>query len=198
VDTTPKPRLSRRLPVVTLLMVGGALLAAALPGASATLIYDRDAVLAGEIWRMFTGHWVHFSRTHLVYDLLAFGIAGSISEAKRLPNFGWLCLLAPGFISTTFLWFEPEMKYCGGLSGLAVTAITYLALCGLGETAPWRWICLATLVGVVGKTLFELKTGRMCFATVDSVSVIVSRNSHIAGMAVAWLCFICTKPFTRK
>jgi rhomboid family GlyGly-CTERM serine protease len=184
---------SRRLPVVTLLMLVGALLVTALPGASSTLIYDRDAILAGEIWRLFTGHWVHFSQTHLVYDLLALGIAGAIIEAKRLPHYGWLCLLTPWLLGASALLFEPGMKQGGGLSGLAVTAITYLALWGLGETPPWRWVCLASLIGVAAKTLFELKTGRMVLATVDHDSVVVSSTSHLTGMVAALLFFIGSK-----
>ena len=103
---------------------------------------------------MFTGHWVHFSTSHLVYDLLALGIAGWIIEARGLPHFGWLCLLAPWLISAVLLLFEPQMKLFGGLSALATTAIVYLALFGLHDAAPWRWVCLAALLGIAGKIYF--------------------------------------------
>ena len=188
-DTSKPPGLGRRLPVITLLLVGSGVLIAMFPGWSSWLIYDRSAILSGEIWRMFTGHWVHFSTSHLVYDLLALGIAGWIIETQGLPHFGWFCLLAPWLISAVLLLFEPQMKFFGGLSALATAAIVYLALFGLHDAGPWRWVCLAALAGVAGKILFEMTTGRMIFVTTGNVPVTVSVASHITGALVALLFY---------
>lgn len=197
-DTSKPQSLGSRVPVITLLMVGSGVLIALFPGWSSWLIYDRSAILSGEIWRMFTGHWVHFSTSHLVYDLLALGIAGWIIETKKLPYFGWLCLLTPWFISATLLLFEPHMKIFGGLSALATTAIVYLALFGLHDAAPWRWICLATLVGVANKIIFEMTTGRMIFATTGNVPVTVSVASHVSGAITALLFYGWSKIFAGR
>ena len=170
-------------------MVGSGIVIALFPGWSSWLVYDRSAILSGEIWRMFTGHWVHFSPSHLVYDLLALGITGWIIETQKLPHFGWLCLLTPWFISAILLLFEPHMKLFGGLSALATTAIVYLALFGLHDAAPWRWVCLATLVGVASKIIFEMTTGRMLFATTGNIPVTVSVASHISGAMIALLFY---------
>src|SRR5580698_8778088 len=87
--------LTLRMPIMTMLAVGAAFVVAAVPEWSEWLVYDRRAILSGQIWRLFTGHWVHFSTSHLVYDSLALGIAGWMIETQKLRNFGWLCLLAP-------------------------------------------------------------------------------------------------------
>src|SRR5580692_5128194 len=129
-DTSQFQSLGRRLPVVTMLVVGGALLVAVFPGWASWLVYDRAAICSGEIWRMFTGHWIHFSSSHLVYDLLALGVAGWIIEAKGLPHFAPLCLIAPWLISAALLVLEPHLEVFGGLSALATTAIVYLTLFG--------------------------------------------------------------------
>ena len=197
-DTSKPQGLVRRLPVITLLLVGSGVVIALFPGWSSWLIYDRSAILSGEVWRMFTGHWVHFSTSHLIYDLLALGIAGWIIETQKLPHFGWLCLLAPWLISAVLLWFEPQMKLFGGLSALATTAIVYLALFGLHDAAPWRWVCLATLLGIAGKIIFETTTGRMIFVTTDNVPVAVSVASHISGVLIALLFYGWAKVFTGK
>jgi hypothetical protein len=88
------------------------------------------------------------------------------------------------------------MKYFGGLSALATTAIVYLALFGLHDAAPWRWVCLATLLGVAGKIIFEAATGHMMFASVGDGSVTVSVGSHITGAAIALLFYAQSKMFT--
>jgi rhomboid family GlyGly-CTERM serine protease len=187
--------LSLRLPVLTLLLVGTAVVIAQCPALSSWLIYDRSAILSGQIWRMFTGHWVHFSTSHLVYDSVALGIAGWMIETQKLRNFGWLCLLAPWFISSALLVFEPQMQWFGGLSALATTAVAYLALCGLHDSADWRWVCLALLLGIVGKIAFEITTGRMMFVSGANNSITVCTSSHVAGVLIAlvfygWTTFV--------
>jgi rhomboid family GlyGly-CTERM serine protease len=175
----------RRVPVVTLLMIGGAVAVALWPGCARWLRYDRAAILSGEVWRMFTGHFVHFSLRHLVYDGAALGVAGWIMERRGVPRFGWFCALAPWAISAALLVFEPQMRYCGGLSGLATGALVLLALEGLSDRGPWRWVCGAALLALAGKTIFELATGRSGLATLADVPVVVSVTSHIAGGAAA-------------
>ena len=198
VDTTKPPKLIRKLPVITTLMVGSGVVIALFPSWSFWLIYDRSAILSGELWRMFTGHWIHFSPSHLVYDLLALGVAGWIIETQKLPYFGWLCLLTPWLISSVLLLSEPQMQRFGGLSALATTAIVYLALFGLHDAPPWRWVCLAALLGIAGKICFEMTTGRMLFATTGNVPVTVSVTSHISGVMVALLFFGWWKIFAGK
>jgi rhomboid family GlyGly-CTERM serine protease len=174
-----------RFPIFTLLMVGGAVVVALFPGCAPWLIYDRPAILSGEVWRMFTGHWVHFSLRHLVCDVAPLGMAGWIMETRGWPRFGWFCALAPWAISAMLLVFAPQMRLCGGLSGLATAVIVLLALCGLSDPAPWRWVCGAALLALAGKTVFELVTGCTVLATLADTAVVVSVPSHIAGAVVA-------------
>ena len=195
-DTPKSSELSRQLPVTTLWLIAGGVVVALFPSWTGWLVYDRPAILSGELWRMFTGHWIHFSKSHLAYDLLALGVAGWMIETQKLPYFGRLCLLAPWFISAVLLWFEPQMEFFGGLSALATTAIIYLALFGLHEAAPWRWICAAALAAFLAKTLFEITTGRMIFATTGNLPVTVSVTSHLAGALTAFLFYCQAKIFT--
>lgn len=191
-DTSKIPEskgISLCLPVVTLLLVGAAVAIAGSPTLSSWLVYDRSAILSGQIWRMFTGHWVHFSSSHLVCDCLALGIAGGIIETQKLRNFGWLCLLSPWLISGVLLIFEPQMQWFGGLSALATSAVVYLALCGLHDSAPWCWVCLALLLGIVDKIAFEITTGRMIFVSVANNPVTVCAASHVSGVLVAFMFY---------
>ena len=135
------------------------------------------------------------STSHLVCDLLALGVAGWIIESQKLPHFGWLCLLAPCLISAVLLLFEPQMKLFGGLSALATAAIVYLALFGLHDAAPWRWICLSALLCIAGKIIFEMTTGHMLFVTTGEVPVAVSVASHLSGALIALLFYGWVKIF---
>lgn len=197
-DTSQSPErqsVTSRLHLITPLTIGGAIVFALIPGADAWFVYKRSAILHGEMWRMITGHWIHFSLSHLFYDCLVFGVAGSIIETKRLPHFGWLCLLAPWCISAVLLAVEPQIEWFGGLSALATAAMVYLALFGLEERGPWRWACVAILAGITGKVIYETITGHMLFATVKDEYIFVSPLSHVCGALFAMLFYGSRKLF---
>ena len=178
-------RLNYGWPVITLLLLGAALAVAWCPGLAPALIYDRPAILAGESWRLFTGHWVHFSSAHLAFDLVALGVAGAIAETRSTPRFGWLCLVAPWSIGAVTLVLAPDMRYCGGLSGLAVAVLVLLALSGLGDSRGWRRVWLAVLIGVAAKLGYELVTGHTAFADPSAGGAVVCVASHFAGAGTA-------------
>lgn len=179
----------RQVPIVTLLVVAGGIVTYVIPGLASQMVYDRTAILSGEVWRLLTGNWVHFSARHLLYDLLALSIAGWIIERQGYPHFGLLCVLAAVGISAALLASSPEVQFYGGLSGVATGAIVYLALHGLKEAGPWRWICLAALVLIVGKVILESITGRFVIGASGSIPFVPLPLSHIVGGLMAALLF---------
>ena len=186
----------QRIPIVTLAVVGLSVLVYLLPG-TALLVYNRDAILGGEWWRVITGHWVHFSRQHFLYDTAAFGIAGWMIESRRCKNFGWLCALAVFAISGGMLLFAPRLQICGGLSGLATAAVVFLAVNGLEERGAWRWICAAALVLCAAKLSREAMTGRFVLLQAPASFAPVPAN-HIAGAITAIAVYAWPKLIIKK
>ena len=93
----------------------------AAPDLSSLLEFDRRAILAGEVWRLWTGHLVHYSAQHAMIDLATAFIAASIAA----QSFGVRRVLAAlGFgapvISLGLLLAAPQCLYYRGASGLAV------------------------------------------------------------------------------
>jgi rhomboid family GlyGly-CTERM serine protease len=186
--------MTRQIPIVTLVVVGLSALIYLLP-ISSPLAYNRHAILTGEWWRMLTGHWVHFSPRHFLYDTAAFGIAGWMIEMRGHRNFGWLCVIAPVAISGTMLVCNPQLQICGGLSGMAIAAIVFLALNGLEEPGPWRWICGAALTLCIAKLIGEATTGRF-FVLPEPTGFTLVPSNHIAGALIAFIVYLWPKLIT--
>ena len=189
-DNLPKG-IKSRFPIWTSFILGLSIISYALPQVSSILIYDRVAIFQGEIWRLFSSHLAHFTTLHLFYNLIAFGVAGWIIEYKGYQHFMLLSLLMAFFISVFLMVMKPNMLYYGGLSGLASGSIYYLALFGLRESQPWRFICIITLFFIPIKILLEIDLNQSILA--DSGHFTLMPLSHIIGCLVALLLFFAIK-----
>ena len=101
------------LPILSIIIIVLSILSRVYDGLASFFIFDRGAILGGEVWRLFTCHFVHFSNTHIAYNILAFGIAGYVIEKKQYPNFLLLYLCLAISISTSLIILEPSTKKAG-------------------------------------------------------------------------------------
>ena len=160
------------------------------PSLTEQFIYDGNAIIAGEWWRMILCHLVHYSPSHLFYNGIVFFIVGIWIE-KRIPSlFGTLCLIMALSISLVLLIFKPEVIYYAGLSGIACGAVVFCLLFeALKQANRWRTIYLAILLLLVaGKLFFEIITGQNLFVTIDSEIKPVF-VTHFVGAVVATVFF---------
>ena len=158
-----------------------------IPGAAATLVFDRAAIGAGEWWRVVTGSWVHLSTAHLLYDALAVLIAGWLLERDGAPLRS-IVLAAASAVGVGVLIGMPEITRYAGLSGIAYALVSYLALSGLGERGTWRRLCVTTLLVLAAKLSFELSTGRFLLVA-QGDEIVAVPLAHAVGMAVAVIFF---------
>lgn len=100
---------------------------------AAWLAFDRQAILAGQVWRLWSGHLVHYSLHHALLDSSVLFLLGMVAErelgARRI---GLALLLGAPAISLGLLLATPEMAYYRGASGLATLAAV------AGGTALWH------------------------------------------------------------
>lgn len=161
-------------------------LASASPG---WLVLDRDALAAGQIWRLWTGHWVHFSVSHLLWNLAVLLAAGTWLERVRPGTLLKFALVAPPLIGFAILATEPGLKTYGGLSALATGAVVLLGLHQLRTPDAPRllWSGVLALVALkCGGDLLHLGPG---FARYDEAAVRTSTTAHAAGAIAAALQF---------
>jgi rhomboid family GlyGly-CTERM serine protease len=163
------------------------------PAAAAMFVFDRSAVLQGEIWRLFTSHFVHFTGMQLIYNLLIFGTAGWIVEQKNRLHFALLCIFMSLVISTMLFLLKPAMIYYGGLSGLACGFIFYCALLGMAEPGPWRVICKLTAIILPVKIILEIYNSSSILPYWGPQKFIAMPTSHISGTVVALLFYFALR-----
>ena len=177
------------LPVLTLLFLALCFLGTISPQLRHLWILDRDALGQGELWRIFSCHLVHFSPTHLFYNLLVFACAGWLVEKQSRFLFLLLYLLTAGAVSAALLWLYPNMGYYGGLSGVVCGFLLYSALLLREQPGPWQragWLLLIALPLKVG---LEFWAQGSILPYPDEQDFVTMPLSHLAGMAAAIACF---------
>jgi rhomboid family GlyGly-CTERM serine protease len=175
-----------------LLCVAPALVFALLPApAREALFYDRNAVLHGSACQLWTGHWMHFSFSHLAWNALVLTGAGAWLERVQ-PRALWQFVgCAAPLISLAFLGLAPGMQVYGGLSGLTMGVVVLLALTQIRGDPQARVWGFGLLTLVVLKIGFEATHGAPLFAEFDGV-VRTSTLAHVAG-ALSGLAFFLSR-----
>ncbi|WKZ84605.1 rhombosortase [Ralstonia pickettii] len=80
-------------------------------------LYQRDAVRAGQWWRIATAMWVHLDTWHWLADAMAaIGLILLLARAVRLQGIVG-ALVACGVLVQLALISQPNVQWYGGLSG---------------------------------------------------------------------------------
>ncbi len=180
-------------PLVLMLLVLA--LGAAGEGVIDALRYDREAITAGEWWRLLSGNFVHLGWWHLFLNEIGVVVLVLLCP-DRLSWAVWvrrLLLLGIG-MSLGLYWMVPSVRWYVGLSGV----MHGLFVLGLGRQV---WVqkdliaagCLAYLVG---KIAWELASG-VPVSDEAAIGGAVLVESHLYGTLSAVLYGLVFRVFTR-
>lgn len=167
--------------LLLIFIAGGCVAAYLHPPLAQFLVYDRRAILAGELWRLFTCHLVHFSLSHLLSDLAGFMTAAWIIWNRGYRNFWLLCVVSAFSVSGAIFLWQPGMAVYGGLSGIVNAVFIYAVLRGVREEGRWRWFCLAAIFLCFGNMLWEVLSGAPSLAVPGRYPFVPVPLAHLVG-----------------
>lgn len=157
------------------------------------LRYERAPVLAGEWWRLFTGHWLHTNSNHLLTNLA--GLAAVLLVLGRFlsPVSLLLSALAGALtVSLCLLLLAPDVTWYVGLSGV----VAAVWACGAMRGALGRdWLGWAALLLLIAKVAWEQLAGAPVELS-HSIDADVVVNAHLYGLAAGLLAgwLTCGRP----
>jgi rhomboid family GlyGly-CTERM serine protease len=139
------------------------------------LEYRREAIRAGEFWRLWSAHFVHYSVIHAVLDglsclTLVFVLSKMGDRSSLLLR---LAVIAPA-ISLVMFFTLPDMAIYRGASALAM-ALTAVSGLTIWRARPgWRQVLVLLAIVLLLKV------------AADSLGVWPVSYSLPAGVRVAW------------
>jgi membrane associated rhomboid family serine protease len=170
---------------------------ALVPCGADTWALDRDALAAGEWWRLWTAHVVHYSAQHALLDALVVAIFGRIAER----GFGRVLVGATLFIAAAAVSLlciaATGMREYRGASALA-------ALLGvLAGAAVWRMHphlrCFVVALGAAwfAKSLADAWLPQLTFTSLPA-HVRVAWPAHLAGAGAALVALLVRAGCARR
>lgn len=181
-------RARAELPVATAAVVLAALLVFVIPGGFALTVFDRDAVAAGEWWRLLTGSLAHYSARHLAGDVVIVAFGGWVAE--RHDRRALLVLLGGAMLASTIgaLVASPQRNCYAGLSGVGYALTVWIALDVVRmHDRRARLLGVAVATAVAAKVAWSFHSPHLLPGSSD---VAVAETSHAAAAmfaAAAWL-----------
>jgi rhomboid family GlyGly-CTERM serine protease len=141
------------------------------PDAAAALQFDRAALAAGELWRLFTAHVTHFSPSHLAWDVGVLFALGWFCERKSRRQTAVALALSAAAISLA-VWFAlPTFQIYRGLSGLDCALFGLLATRQIQHRST-----AAKLTGLLALVALVLKSG---WETLSGATLFVSGREFV-------------------
>lgn len=140
-----------------------------------------DALARFEIWRLWTGHLVHFGAAHLRGDLLAFLLWAALLEAESRAVLWRVLLGVTPLLSLAILFGYPTLAEYRGLSGLdcsLVVALMVLRGVASHKLRGLGWLCLG---GFGAKCGYELLSGQALLAPDLGRGVTLLPAAHLLG-----------------
>jgi rhomboid family GlyGly-CTERM serine protease len=154
---------------------------------------DRAAVARGEVWRLLTGHWTHWTVDHLVWDSLGFVVLAVLCETRVSRGRLLLGVAGSALAVSAGVWFLPEIEHIAryrGLSGIDSALFVLLAV-SLMRERPLAGLALAAFLG---KSAWEVATGSTLF--VQTGSFVPVPLAHLVGGAWGLILGIAGRPPT--
>ena len=141
-----------------------------------------------EPWRWWTALFVHFSRHHLVANLLGVGLIALLGASARVPARVTLAWAVAWPLTHLALLVEPGLRHYGGLSGVMHAAVAVVCMHLLTRPAQ-RWIGACLFTGLLAKLLSESPWAGPV-QHLDGWDIGVAPIAHATGVAAGVLCAV--------
>jgi rhomboid family GlyGly-CTERM serine protease len=167
------------LPVIGLLVLQG------MPASALTV----DAIASGRWLTLWSGHLLHYTMDHFMWDALMFVVFTCLLWPKeRWGMWLWLVVAAPVISILVFL-VEPGLQEYRGLSALDTMLYVRFCIGLLRSASKWdRWLFGALPVfGLTLKIGYEWMTEQALFVTDLGAGVVPLPSAHLAGLVLGLL-----------
>ncbi len=150
-------------------------------------VYQYQLINQGELWRAFTGHFLHTNGIHLLLNLAALILLWALhGHFYTLKNYGLLFITSALICSAGLFYFSPQIQQYVGLSGVLHGIFIFGAIMDIRHQDKTGYLLF---IGVWLKIAHE-----QFYGASEQVSTLIDANvaidAHLWG-AIGGLLFSC-------
>jgi rhomboid family GlyGly-CTERM serine protease len=178
------------------------------PGGLEHLRYDRIGLAHGEVWRIFSAHFVHLNLFHLFLNLCGLVLICELQWGTMPLRHGFgLMVTSAAAIGMALWWLQPELEWYAGLSGVLHGLWAGCACYGLRSApdalsqplANWRRMLMSRPLHLAGLILIALKLGLESLYgpsgnTEQIIGGSVVTSAHLYGAVAGFVYVLFLRP----
>ena len=150
-------------------------------------VYQYQLINQGELWRAFTGHFLHTNGIHLLLNLAALILLWALhGHFYTVKNYGLLFITSALICSTGLFYFSPQIQQYVGLSGVLHGIFVFGAIMDIRHQDKTGYLLF---IGVWLKIAHE-----QFYGASEQVSTLIDANvaidAHLWG-AIGGIMFSC-------
>lgn len=195
-STTESAALWRRVSPANVAMaaiVAASILVQLFTSAQTALQFDRAGIAAGQVWRLLTGNFVHYSWWHLGANLGVFAILAWIAAGRSTGTAGVVVLSAAAVGAGVYCGADGITTY-RGVSGVDCALLAWvLVSMAAQEGGGWAGGYIGVLLLAVAKAAYETITGQVLLPTSAPTGVEVVNITHLIGLALGTLVAVVSR-----
>lgn len=161
------------------------------------LIYNRELILKGQLWRLLTGHLVHYNLTHLAIDSLMFiflviAVNKYYNRINNELEFHKLLFFSAVTISLALLFIRTNLNIYAGLSGINSVLFGVLSLQIINnETTKIKMIIVSLNLALILRIIFGINDASLDLiantGTSEGLPFVTEHFVHLYGLVLGYI-----------
>ncbi len=149
------------------------------PHSLGLLSFEKEAIVHGEWWRMWSAHFTHYSHTQMLINSVIIAVSGLIAgQFAKAWQIGLCFLIAMPILTGLLLVTTPHLQFYRGASGIAAMMWMLAAWFLIVEN---KRLSLGYWLGALLMLLFAAKLG------FEGLMLLSPGRHHASGLNIAWL-----------
>jgi GlpG protein len=148
-----------------------------------------DALTQGQVWRLFTPAWLHFSFAHLAFNAALVVFFGRRIEAGAGALAFVACVAAIAAVSNVTQYLAGDSPLFGGLSGVTYGLFGFVVVRGRQRPDDVVWRLPVAFV-----VLMVLSLAVMASGVTEPFGLTIANAAHVSGLACGAACALVIRP----
>ncbi len=116
----------------------------------ALLIFHRQHIMTGELWRVFTGHLIHLSWQHLLMNIFGLWLIIWLAKGCISTTEWFITLLLSSLLISGALLFFSDISWYVGFSGILHSFLILIAYRLVSQSSVEGWFLLIFVLIKIG------------------------------------------------